>query len=365
MQWSGPLLFLDTPVKHAIMIGSCLFLFLPLVCKSKLKQEYKPIIQAGLGLYIISLLFQIYAGTFKLYALKEFYFLIAPLLFSIALYTYVHDDLKKIKKIIDIIFYIAMFSYGIELFSHATLSMSNFIAMFNLQTLFVDSISPLDTESDTSITFFLFFCFYSFINDKKKWTALFLAFLGFKRLVVFSLFSCFFLFRFLPKSCRTNRYLILSAIIFFCVLPTIIYLLCTDQFADWFYMQYGIDFDAFTMSRFQIINAVIDANLANYGLGTVTDYLLQRDVAGQLNMHNDILRIQMETTVIGTILFTYQYFSITTKNIYSFIVMLFMFIEMFAAHVLGPGTMLFWILVYMTIIYYNIQGEKLISKRTY
>lgn len=33
------------------------------------------------------------------------------------------------------------------------------------------------------------------------------------------------------------------------------------------------------MTRFQIINTVIDAKLTNYGLGTVTNYLEQRGAA--------------------------------------------------------------------------------------
>lgn len=51
--------------------------------------------------------------------------------------------------------------------------------------------------------------------------------------------------------------------------PFLVYAMCTDSFARWFYLQFGIDFDYFTMTRFQIINTVIGAKLTNYGLGTV------------------------------------------------------------------------------------------------
>jgi O-antigen ligase len=129
--------------------------------------------------------------------------------------------------------------------------------------------------------------------------------------------------------------------------------MCTDEFAFWFESKYDVDFNEFTMTRFYIVNMVIDANLTNYGLGTVTHYLEVLGNEGQTNMHNDILRIYMETTIIGSIVFTYCFFKITTKNIYSYILMLFMFVELYVAHFLGPATILFWIFVYFDIFYFN------------
>ena len=129
--------------------------------------------------------------------------------------------------------------------------------------------------------------------------------------------------------------------------------MCTDEFAFWFESKYDVDFNEFTMTRFYIVNMVIDANLTNYGLGTVTHYLEVLGNEGQTNMHNDILRIYMETTIIGSIVFTYCFFKIASKNIFSYFLMLFMFVELYLAHFLGPATIIFWIFVYYNIFYFN------------
>lgn len=351
MQFSGPLVLLDTPFKHVVMILSCFFLFFPIVRKSALTKEYKGIFIASSALYAISVGYQLYYGEFKPYALKEFYFLVAPLIYAISIYK--QQSKVKINTLIDALFVVAVFLYIVEFSYHGRFTLGNFLSMFDLKTLFIDSISPLGSESDTCITFLLFYIFYCFRGSKKKWFAMFFAFLGFKRLVVAYLILSFFAFRNLKTSQQTKRTFITIAVIIFCLMPTAIYLMCSDDFSFWFYRTFDVDFNSFTMTRFEIINAVIDSNQTNYGLGTITDYLERRGVGGQFNMHNDILRIYMECTFIGTILFTYNYFNITKRSIFSFAVILFMFIEMFAAHVLGPGCMLFWILSYMCIIYFN------------
>ena len=62
----------------------------------------------------------------------------------------------------------------------------------------------------------------------------------------------------------------------------------------------------------------------------------------------------MECTVIGSIVFTTQYFKIVKDNIYSFLVMLYAFMELFVAHYIGPGTTSFWIIAYIIILYFNL-----------
>ena len=111
------------------------------------------------------------------------------------------------------------------------------------------------------------------------------------------------------------------------------------------------------MTRFEIINTVIDAKLTNYGLGTVTDFLEARNYSGQTNMHNDILRIYMETTIIGSFAFTRNYFKVSSRNWYSYFMMLFIFVELFVAHFIGPGSVSFWIVAYLAIFSFNLQSN--------
>lgn len=306
--------------------------------------EVKQILTCVGILYFITVIFQIKNMEFKSYSLGEVYYLIAPLLLVWIFFNYI--SLNRIEKVIDVLFYascIAFFVRFANTFSLAALK----------QISFIDSSSPF--ESDMAQFFFLY-CFYYFYTRQtwKSIISVILCFLCFKRFTLVMLIILLIINKFIPHHKKVPKIVLLITMGLFIAAPFLVYAMCTDSFARWFYLQFGIDFDYFTMTRFQIINTVIDANLTNYGLGTVTNYLEQRGAAGQLNMHNDILRIYMECTIVGTITFTVQYFKIVKDNIFSFLVMLYAFMELFVAHYIGPGTTSFWIIAYILIFYFNI-----------
>lgn len=355
---TGGLLFEidNSGIKHVLVVFTCAcgLVSLPKQKYTKFNWELKYILFASVFLYVVSIFFQLYYQSFKAYSLKEFYFLITPIIFIYCLFNLFSR--KELERWMDAMFYFAsiVFVGRYVILQHSDFTMSGFIQMFNWRNLFVESISPLGSESETGILMMIFDVYYIFKNDKRKIViASILTFFGYKR------FVCLFMLLFLIASPYINRgkkpkyFIVVTTIIVFLFLPSTVYIMCTDEFADWFESRYGVNFNEFTMTRFYIINTVIDANLTNYGLGTVTHYLEVLGNAGQTNMHNDILRIYMETTIIGSIVFTYCFFKITTKNIYSYILMLFMFVELYVAHFLGPATILFWIFVYFDIFYFN------------
>ncbi len=306
--------------------------------------EVKQILTCVGILYFITVIFQVKNMEFKSYSLGEVYYLIAPLLLVWIFFNYI--SLDRIANVIDVLFYascIAFFVRFANTFSLAALK----------QISFIDSSSPF--ESDMA-QFFLLYCFYYFYTRQtwKSTISVILCFLCFKRFTLVMLIILLIINKFIPHHKKVPKIVLLITMGLFIAAPFLVYAMCTDSFARWFYLQFGIDFDYFTMTRFQIINTVIDANLTNYGLGTVTNYLEQRGAAGQLNMHNDILRIYMECTIVGTITFTVQYFKIVKDNIFSFLVMLYAFMELFVAHYIGPGTTSFWIIAYILIFYFNI-----------
>ena len=306
--------------------------------------EVKQILTCVGILYFITVIFQVKNMEFKSYSLGEVYYLIAPLLLVWIFFNYI--SLDRIANVIDVLFYascIAFFVRFANTFSLAALK----------QISFIDSSSPF--ESDMA-QFFLLYCFYYFYTREtwKSTISVILCILCFKRFTLVMLIILLIINKFIPHYKKVPKIVLLITMGLFIAAPFLVYAMCTDSFARWFYLQFGIDFDYFTMTRFQIINTVIDANLTNYGLGTVTNYLEQRGAAGQLNMHNDILRIYMECTIVGTITFTVQYFKIVKDNIFSFLVMLYAFMELFVAHYIGPGTTSFWIIAYILIFYFNI-----------
>jgi hypothetical protein len=305
--------------------------------------ELKNIVSCSLTLYGISVIYQIKNEAFQIYAIEEIYYLVAPILLVWILFNFL--SLRKISKLIDVIFVFSIFSF-----------ISRFAGEFSLASLsqisFIKSSSPF--ESDLAQFFFLLFVFYLYTNQKIKVGISFcLTILCFKRVTVLMLFMLFLGMRLIPHNKKVNKLLLSLVTIVFILAPFAVYVMCTDTFADWFYQQFNISFNDFTMTRFFIINTVIDADLMNYGLGTVTHFLENRGEAGQLNMHNDILRIYMECTIIGSAVFTLSYFRIAKGNYFSFIVMFYAFLELFVAHYIGPGSTLFWMIAYLLIFYFN------------
>lgn len=313
--------------------------------------ELRLAIIAAAILYGISLGFQIYHLKFKFYSIEEIYFLVMPIAFATIIFNY--NQRENVDFIMTMVLLTCLFSFIITRIDRGTLTVENLKQMLSIQALFVDSVSAM-TESDLSNFFLLLFLFFAF--RKLKWRCLLSGvgvFLGYKRFAVLYLVILICVLRFIPRDKKVNNKIILATVVLFCLAPFAVYYMCTDVFANWFYNKFGIDFNQFTMTRFYIINTVIDANLQNYGLGTVTDYLESRGVAGQTNMHNDILRIYMECTLLGTIIFTRNYFKMVQKNWYSYLTMLFIFVELFVAHFLGPAATSFWTVAYLAIFTFN------------
>ena len=334
-------------IKHYLLMITIVLSLIVLNGK-KIKQvkEFIPIFVSAGILYIISLAFQIKEGAFKRFSLEEVYYFIIPLIFAIIL---LNSTTKNyLDDYINLMFNVSILSLIYIFISSGNFSLGNFIALFNLKNLFVDSTSTIK-ESDLSIYFTIFYIYYSYKNDRKRRIAAFIfSFLSYKRFSVLFVILCAVFLKFIPRHKKVPIYYF--AIIAFIIAPFVVYYMCDDTFASWFYRETGVDFNDFTMSRLEIINAVIDAHLTNYGLGTTSNFLASRGRTGQFNMHNDILRIYMETTIIGTITFTYSYFKITRHNIYEFIIMLFIFFELFVAHFLASGTITLWILTFMILM---------------
>ncbi len=342
-------------IKHFLLMFS---IFLGITNFKRNKAEkwsdniLKIILVNTLILYVISLLYQIWNGAFKFYAIEEVYYFLAPLVFVFLLFNRCKND--SIDIYINIFLYVGLFSFVVTRIQEGVFNLENLKSMFSLKSLFIDSVSAMN-ESDLSVFFMILTIYYAYKGKKGNMILSAIGtFLGYKRIAILFLIAFLIIYRIIKnKHKKVNTCIFILTILVFISAPFIVYYMCNDSFAMWFYNRFGIDFNEFTMTRFEIINTVIDADLNNYGLGTVTNFLEIRNHAGQTNMHNDILKIYMETGIIGTISFTLSYFIICRKSYFSYLIMLFIFIELFVAHFIGVGTVSFWILAYLTIFEIN------------
>lgn len=351
-----PLSFLDAlHIKHFVLLLAVLGYFLQnartIIRNFKASFEFKNIVLLIFGLLLISLVLQVMHGHFEFFTLVEIYYLAIPIVF-VELFYFQHEN-QDIEGVLTFALYILLISYFVTSYSNGKLSVSNLISMLDFRSLFIDSTSAIGEIGLVSSCCTLLEIFFIYKNKKKKAILSFIGvFLGYKRFCVFFA-ALILIIGLVVPNIKLNKKVLYITIALFIFMPFATQLMCSNSFASWFYRMTGIDFNYFTKTRFSIINTVIDANLTSYGLGTVTHYLETRNVFRQTNMHNDLLMIYLDCTIIGTGIFTVQLFKIASNSIYAYYMMVFLFGQMFITHCLGKGTIIVWLLSYMIIYYFN------------
>ena len=67
--------------------------------------------------------------------------------------------------------------------------------------------------------------------------------------------------------------------------------------------------------------------------------------------------IYLDCTINVSILFTCSYFYLNEESVYSYLVILFMFSQVFVTHSIRKGTIMFWLIGYLLI--FNFNREKM------
>lgn len=254
-----------------------------------------------------------------MYTIQEMYYLVVPIVFVWIMYNCLSD--KYLNKIIDVFFYSITISFCLKFYKE--FSIAAFIT--TLKSFSLTGISSI-FESGLADKYALLLVYYLYKKDKLKiFLCAFLGILASKRQATLFIILILLIFRFIPRNKKVNKIIYNSTICFFVVLSVFIDFTTSNVFADWFYDKFSISISEFSMTRVDIINTVKNANLTNYGLGTITNYLEERNVLGQTNMHSDLLRIYMECTIIGVFLYVGYYFKICKNNYISFILMIYFF----------------------------------------
>lgn len=348
--------FLDQlKIKHLYILTVIVVFQMGLILKRRgiaFPKDTITVIFTSLFLYAISVSLQAYHMRFQIYSVEELYYLIVPILFVTTVYQV--EGLSNIDYYVNIIFASCSFAFLVRFYSILTIGNIRMISFFN-------SHSPF--ESDLA-HFFLFAGIYYLYRRRYHLVGIAFLFnyLTLKRfsLVFFILFILIHLFISIDR--KVPKWIQGLSIFFFIFAPIVFKEMISPQFASWFYRVFNVSFNKFTMSRYAIISTVLNADLTMYGLGTVTDFLETRNVYRQVNMHNDLLRIYLECSVVGTIVYTTNLFKISRSNFYSFMIMCYIFSELLFAHFLGPGSILFWIVCYLLIFFFNEESMSDVGK---
>lgn len=302
-------------------------------------------------LFIYSLFLQVLAHSFSFQTIKDFLYILSPIL-----YVYLIVESEE-EGNFDFYFNVEFFAATLTFLLRALpiLTPSNILSIS-----FLNSYSPFEGIGNADGFFVLFF--YYAINKKKsmKWISFILLFLSFKRLHVVFAVMLIILQPFFEKNKdkKVNSLIFYLTIAFFLVSPSVLSLICNNNFENWFYNEFGMKLDAFTMGRVTTLNYVIDSNRTNLGLGSISDFLAKARMINPYladDLHNDIMRIYLEGTVVSLWLMVVNYFSLTKRNLYNYLMVLFAFLVMFSSHILT--TCIFWIFAFLFIMSNNLNMD--------
>ena len=305
-------------------------------------------------LFIYSLFLQVLAHSFSFQTIKDFLYILSPIL-----YVYLIVESEE-EGNFDFYFNVEFFAATLTFLLRALpiLTPSNILSIS-----FLNSYSPFEGIGNADVFFVLFF--YYAINKKKsmKWISFILLFLSFKRIHVVFAVMLIILQPFFEKNKdkKVNSLIFYLTIAFFLVSPSVLILIYNNNFENWFYKEFGMKLDAFTMGRVTTLNYVIDSNRTNLGLGSISDFLAKARMINPYladDLHNDIMRIYLEGTVVSLWLMVVNYFSLTKRNLYNYLMVLFAFLVMFSSHILT--TCIFWIFAFLFIMSNNLNMD---SKR--
>lgn len=287
---------------------------------------------------------------FATYWVSQTYFFVVPILFVYVLFK--NDcTISRFFKILNLFTFVLTSLYLIFVFQKITSGAAIYFS-------FVESESPFEME--IAHMFLLLYMFYTYVGNKpRRIITAICCILAWKRmcliyLVIFTILSIK-----TPKTKYVSKKYYVITTLVFAAIPMLIQLVLTDEFSNWFYNTFKIDLIDFMQFRFQSITAAFQSNIPSQGLGTY----LYVDVPWygsfvHMNMHNDIVRLYLEVSIIGLLVFLYGFSSIAS-TVYSFYVMIFMFIELAVSHMLGNGGIPFWVLAYILIFCFNHPDPKI------
>ena len=310
--------------------------------------ELKEVLGIAATFLLITLFFIAITRESNDRTITEILLLTLPILYAFVIINTL--TFKTLNVCMPIILVASMLAYFLNLH----MGLNQFLS--SLMTInFAESYSLLESSAfaGTSIALALYFLFF---RKNKVWTILSIlfVFLTFKRLAMLTAL----LLIFLPKIVNCNKpvnktILRITKILIFVISIGYFYLLIPST-QYFIHNNWHFDIDKFTMGRSWRFRLLYDnPHFINTGLGSTWSFLT--DTYG-FALEMDIIRLLIEVTPIGVIIFINNMFNIAKKNTYCYIVMLYLFGNLITSHSLA--NMFSWLLYYIIfgmIIYHGAE----------
>lgn len=304
--------------------------------KKQFTREFKNLIFVYLVIALISIFAIVWSERFTFRTIKEFCFILSPIIFVYyAINALDKEEIMLMAKFSVIIYVI---SYFIEIADSFSVSMAiNAIKNFSLlggQASFAYDYYETSHFPDPMMALFCYFCYNNKNNRKWIWISYISVLLMNKRLII--LFASIILvLSYLPywekiKEIKVDKRICMICAIIFALSPIVVIKLTTSSLGVWLANKTGLNMADFWMGRDIMIRRYINNGFHSYGLGSTYDF------AGKM-LEVESVKLYLETTFIGSTLLSVAYWKITNCNLFSMLVMLYIFLNMNTSTSLTTG----------------------------
>ena len=304
--------------------------------KRQFAREFKSLICVYLVIALISIFAIVWSERFTFRTIKEFCFIVSPIIFVYyAINALDKEEIMLMAKFSVIIYVI---SYFIEIADSFSVSMAiNAVKNFSLlggQASFAYDYYETSHFPDPMMALFCYFCYNNKNNRKWIWISYISILLMNKRLII--LFASIILvLSYLPywekiKAIKVDKRIYMICAIIFALSPIVVIKLTTSSLGVWLANRTGLSMADFWMGRDIMIRRYINNGFHSYGLGSTYDF------AGKM-LEVESVKIYLETTFIGSTLLSVAYWKITNCNLFSMLVMLYIFLNMNTSTSLTTG----------------------------
>lgn len=192
-----------------------------------------------------------------------------------------------------------------------------------LAVSFLDSYSVFESELVNIFLPLAFYYLFVKVNIPLAFLSAFFCHLSMKRLHELFLFLFIFLFFFkIWRRIKIPGRLLVVITVALCLFPVALdKLVLSPSFSSWFVDKFGVSLNAFTLGRENIYMSMRENLSMINGLGDSRPVTFA--IFGGDDMHNDILRLYYECTLLGSCSFIAMYMYISKGSNYSLLYMLY------------------------------------------
>ena len=342
-------------VKYIALMFATIYNMLkcPLIIQGEKAKDFKLLLVPSAVFFVCTIAIQISNCVFNINAYIEILYMVVPLVYS---YSVILISGERIDEYINCIFGV-IFLWTILRYAR-DFTISNILSINYLK-----SYSPFENNLAFVTVFLLAF----YINRNQKRMAIILLILNVLFMKRFCLVAAviLFVFRAFFRNCKeiNSKYVwIFTGLV---LMVPMVFEAILSPWMDSFLKSKEINLYLLTMGRNQRWDIVLNGEYTMFGLGSCKEalsnyYHHQGSNYKSLyyDLHNDVLRIYIETTIVGLGCFVWCYLKYASENLMTMFLMLYIIGDMCFNHFLGGGNVIMWISIYLVMHYISQEGTQ-------